>query len=61
MTVLEFEGRLLNADPSPDDPRDFPFVGDTAIELQSRWFATGLGPVLNQGNTGTCGANLTVL
>lgn len=57
MTTLEFEGRILNGEPSPDDPRDFPFELDTALELPARYIVPGLGPVLNQGNTGTCGGH----
>lgn len=51
------DGRVLNAPPSPDDPRDFPFELDTAVEIPERYLVSGLGPVLNQGNTGTCGGH----
>jgi len=57
VTVLEFDGRVLNGLESPDDPRDFPAELDTAIELPERYLVTGLPPFLNQGNTGTCGGH----
>lgn len=57
MSVTEFDGRVFNTEPSPPDPKDFPFELDTAAELPARFVVPGLGPVLNQGNTGTCGGH----
>lgn len=58
----EIDSRLLNAERSPDDPRDFRFVGNTARGLappvlRPSFRRSGLGPVLNQGKTGTCGGH----
>jgi hypothetical protein len=60
--VNEVDGRILNAEPSPDDPRDVPFLGNVArglppLELPTRFRRSGLGPVLNQHKTGTCGGH----
>lgn len=49
--------RVLNADPSSPDQRDFPFTADTAVPLERRFLVTGLGPLLDQGSTGTCVAH----
>jgi hypothetical protein len=62
MPALEFDqptyfgGRLLNAEPSPEDPRDFTFDG-LGGTLPARFVWNGMGPVLDQGATGTCGAH----
>jgi hypothetical protein len=58
----EVEDRLLNAEPSPPDARDFRFLGNTARgltppDLGPRFRQPGLGPILDQGNTGTCGGH----
>ena len=50
-----------NAEPSPPDPKDIPFVGNTARGLPAAVLGpsfrhTGRNwPVLDQGTTGTCG------
>lgn len=57
----ELEGRLLNAAPSPADPNDIPFIGNTArgldpAVLKPSFRHTGVGwPILDQHTTGTCG------
>ncbi|HEY6014589.1 MAG TPA: C1 family peptidase [Candidatus Limnocylindrales bacterium] len=56
-TPNQFQGRILNAEPSPFDERDLLFAPDTAAPPPVRFVATGMGPVYNQGNTGTCGAH----
>jgi hypothetical protein len=55
------EGRILNAEPSPSDPKDIPFLGNTArglpaADIGPSFRHTGRDwPVLDQGKTGTCG------
>ena len=55
------DGRILNAEPSPPDPKDIPFVGNTArglpaADLPPSFRQSGKDwPVLDQGKTGTCG------
>lgn len=49
--------RLLNAEPSPDDARDFVFAGDTAAILPRRYIVPGMGPAYNQGSSGTCSSH----
>ena len=49
--------RLLNALPSPPDPRDYPHAPTSGAQkdaLLSRFTLTGLGPVLDQGSTPEC-------
>ena len=50
--------RILNALPSPPDPRDYPHVAETVTlaALPSRWTWAGLGPVLDQGSSPECTA-----
>jgi DNA-binding CsgD family transcriptional regulator len=60
--VIRELGQVLNAERSPDDPRDVPFLGNTAkglppLALHTRFRRSGLGPVLNQHKTGTCGGH----
>jgi hypothetical protein len=57
------DGRLLNAEPSPPDPNDVPFLGNTARGLPPRagseapsFRHTGKDwPILDQHASGTCG------
>lgn len=55
------EGRILNAEPSPPDPKNLPFVGNTARGLPAATLRPSFRhsgkdwPVLDQGKTGTCG------
>ena len=55
------EGRVLNAAPSPHDPNDIPFLGNTARGLPApvlrpSFRHTGKDwPVLDQHKSGTCG------
>lgn len=46
--------RILNAQPSGLDARDYELVLDTLAPLPARFTWGGLGPVLDQGQTGTC-------
>jgi C1A family cysteine protease len=50
--------RILNALPSPPDPRDYQHVAETValVGLAGRFTLTGLGPVLDQGSTPECTA-----
>ena len=54
MTLVE--GRILNAEPSPPDLRDYILEPDTATPLPSRFTLNGLGPVLDQGDSPMCTA-----
>jgi len=56
MSELEYEGRILNGDLSPEDDRDFVFL-DTAVELPARFVVKGSLPLYDQRNTGTCSAH----
>jgi Papain family cysteine protease len=47
----------LGANPSPFDPRDYPLFIPNTVAMPSRFVLTSLGPVLNQGKTGTCVAH----
>jgi hypothetical protein len=55
------EGRILNAEPSPPDPKDIPFLGNTARGLPAAVIKPSFRhsgkdwPVLDQHATGTCG------
>jgi hypothetical protein len=54
-------GRILNAEPSPPDPKDIPFLGNTARGMPAAVIARSFRhsgkewPVLDQHATGTCG------
>lgn len=55
------EGRVLNAEPSPADPNDLPFLGNTARGLPAAVIGPSFRhsgkdwPILDQHKTGTCG------
>lgn len=49
--------RGLGAAPSPPDERDYQFQAPLRAEMPSRFTLSNLGPVLDQGNTGTCVAH----
>jgi hypothetical protein len=57
------EGRILNAEPSPADPKDIPFLGNTARGLPAAGIKPSFRhsgkdwPVLDQGKSGTCGGH----
>jgi hypothetical protein len=61
MDDSELEGRVLNAEPSPEDPNDLPFLGNAARGLpppvlKPSFRHTGVGwPILDQHKSGTCG------
>lgn len=52
----DFE-RGLGAIPSPPDDRDYQLQVPYTLPLPSRYTLTNLGPVLDQGQTGTCVAH----
>lgn len=49
--------RGLGAIPSPPDPRDYQLAVPYTLTLPTRFTLTSLGPVLDQGKTGTCVAH----